>query len=536
MGKYYAVKIGKVPGIYKSWAECETQVKGYKGAQYKSFTDEQEAYQYLGKQLPIQSEIKKVTKDNKSLNMKLTQDQEVAYQHMVKGDNVFVTGEAGTGKSFVIKKFIDEMQKLDKNILICAPTGIAALQIGGVTIHRCFHASLEPQIPKEIKQVPQTVKQADIIIIDEISMCRMDLFEYVARVIIKAEKITKKKKQVIVVGDFYQLPPVTVPSDRKVLEEFYSQYDRGFAFEAESWKMFDFKVVNLVEVMRQNDSEFIKQLNRLRVGDQTSIEYFNTHASVHKLKQGITLCGMNRQADKINKDELEKLQSEEKIFKAIVKGEVKSSDKPTEDQLRLKVGARVIVLINDTELNLYQNGSLGEVVSFSKDGVDVKIDNTKNIINFTYQEWAIENYILVQEEYNGIQYQKLEKEKIGSFKQIPLKLAYAITIHKSQGQTYDQVNLIPHCFDCGQLYVALSRVKSIDGLCLLNKIKENYLICDPKVQAFYENYQNKVITKDELLLHFAQQIISIDSNIIQQCPSEIKSIITLTLKELQKIQ
>lgn len=538
MGKYYAVKIGKVPGIYKSWAECEIQVKGYKGAQYKSFTDEKEAYQYLGKQLPIQSEVKKVTKDkkNKSLNMKLTKDQEVAYQLMIKGDNVFVTGEAGTGKSFVINKFVDEMQKNDKNILICAPTGIAALQIGGVTIHRCFHASLEPQIPKEIKQVPQTVKQADIIIIDEISMCRMDLFEYVARVIIKAEKITKKKKQVIVVGDFYQLPPVTVPSDRKVLEEFYSQYDRGFAFEAESWKAFDFKVTNLVEVMRQNDSEFIKQLNRLRVGDQTSIEYFNAHASVHKLKQGITLCGMNRQADKINKDELEKLQSEEKIFKAIVKGEVKSSDKPTEDQLRLKLGARVIVLINDTELNLYQNGSLGEVVGFSKDGVDVKIDNTKNIINFTYQEWAIENYILVQEEYNGIQYQKLEKEKIGSFKQIPLKLAYAITIHKSQGQTYDQVNLIPHCFDCGQLYVALSRVKSIDGLCLLNKIKDNYLICDPKVQVFYEDYNQKILSKDDILIELAQQIISLDSGIIKKCPIEIQSFINKTLKKLQKIQ
>lgn len=532
MGKYYAVKKGYETGVYNSWEECEKQVKGFSCADYKSFMSKEEAYEYLGEKSSRLSQPSQKIWDKKQ-GIQLTQQQKEAYEVMLKGENVFLTGEAGTGKSFVIKEFIKTMKNKHKNVILCAPTGIAALQIGGVTIHRCFHASLEPQIHKDIKKIPSTVKNADVIIIDEISMCRVDLFEYVMRVIKKAEQVTKKKKQVVVVGDFFQLPPVTIPSDRKVLEEYYQGYDRGFAFEAPLWKEMNFKVISLIEVLRQDKLEFINALNKIRIGEQSSIDYFNKNASSHQFNQGITLCGLNKKADKINTDELNKLKTEERVFQAIVKGDVKKSDKPTDDQLRLRIGARVIVLVNDYEGIQYQNGSLGEVIEFGKDEVVVRIDYNQAIVHLTYQEWSIENYTLVKEEYSGITYQKLEKEKVGSFKQIPLKLAYAITIHKSQGQTYDQVNLIPHCFDCGQLYVALSRVKSMDGLCLLSEIKESYLICDSKVKSFYNQFTHIKVSKKEIYNQLGKQMLSLDQAIIHKCPLEVQNLITNALNELQ---
>lgn len=532
MEKYYAVKNGRKTGIYNSWGECEKQVKGFKGAKYKSFINKEDAYEYLGEKPQVLSET---SQKNEIVQSKkgLTKEQKQAYDDMLKGENVFLTGEAGTGKSFVINEFMKTIKKKHKNVILCAPTGIAALQIGGVTIHRCFHASLEPQINIEIKKIPPAVQKADIIIIDEISMCRMDLFEYVMKMIKKAELITKKKKQVIVVGDFYQLPPVTIPSDRKVLEEYYQGYDRGFAFEAPLWKEMNFKVICLAEVLRQDNREFIDALNKVRVGDQSSLDYFNKNAASYPFHHGITLCGLNKKADKINNDELNKLKTEERIFDAVVKGDVKNSDKPTDDHLRLRIGARVIVLINDTEGIQYQNGSLGEVIEFHEDVVVVRIDYNQAIVHLTYQEWSIENYTLVKEENNGTVTQKLEKEKVGSFKQIPLKLAYAITIHKSQGQTYDQVNLIPHCFDCGQLYVALSRVKSIEGLCLLSEIKEKYLICDSQVKDFYSQFTHKKLSKEEIYSQLGKQMLSLDSAMIKECPLEVQNFITYALNQLQ---
>ena len=163
---------------------------------------------------------------------------------------------------------------------------------------------------------------------------------------------------------------------------------------------------------------------------------------------------------------------------------MKSSDKPTFDILELKVGARVIILVNDIENNDYQNGTIGTIAALKANGVSVTLDNGK-IIKIGMHEWEIESYTIVEESRDEVKFNKLEKTKIGSFKQLPLKLAYAITIHKSQGQTYDKVNLIPYSFSCGQLYVALSRVKSIEGLCLIENIKKEYLKCDEKVKLFY---------------------------------------------------
>ncbi len=535
MAKYYAVKVGNVPGIYETWDECQKQVKGYPGAIYKSFSSEKEAKQFLEKNEKIKEERPQKTSQpikkgqDGFMKSSLTKDQQMAYDYMMKGENVFLTGEAGTGKSFVINHFIEVMKEKNKNVLVCAPTGIAAINVGGVTIHRSFQASLEPQVKLRIDRVPETIKEADIIIIDEISMCRIDLFDYVIRVIMKAEQISLKRKQVIVVGDFFQLPPVTTESDFKVLSQIYPNYDKGFAFESKNWHDFDFKMVELKNVMRQNDNAFIKALNQIRVGNKEGIAYFNHNATRSMIDKGIILCATNKVANKINQDELDKIKTRATIFKAKIVGEVKDSDKPTMDEVRLKIGARVIILINDTEMNRFQNGSLGTVMKISKQGVDVELDQTSEIVTFGEHEWVIEDYTLEEERVNGVLYKKVEKEKIGSFTQIPLKLAYAITIHKSQGQTYDKVNLIPYSFDCGQLYVALSRVKSIEGLCLIQRMRQEDLICNSLVKDFY--HVGNDVDKNKIYIEFAKKVLDM-KEIHEMCPDILKEYIYKTLNSI----
>lgn len=553
MGKYYAVKAGVKPGIYETWDECQSQVKGYSGAKYKSFSTQEEAELFLGivaKKQPIIKEvisekipIKEVISITSSSDVlkpvvehkpiisnqhgeMLTDDQRIAFDYMMTGENVFVTGEAGTGKSFVINKFIKEMEVQNKNILVCAPTGIAAINIGGVTIHRCFQAPIEPKVNKRISKVPKAVLEADIIIIDEISMCRIDLFDYVTRVIMKAEENCLKRKQLIVVGDFFQLPPVTVSEDYEVLKKIYPNYDKGFAFESSNWEDFDFKMIILKNVVRQSDSSFIKELNSIRIGNKKSIEFFNRNTAKEKYEQGIVLCATNKVADNINQEELTKIKSKSKTFNATLIGDVRANDKPTYDQIKLKVGARVIVLINDTINFEYQNGSLGEVVALNDNSVDILLDQNQSIITFGVHEWIVENYTLTQENIDGVNQQKILKKKVGSFIQIPLKLAYAITIHKSQGQTYDKVNLIPYSFDCGQLYVALSRVKSLEGLCLINTMRQEDLICNDNVRKFYDVVGSEELERrSKVLAEFGRNILMLDKEVQQQFPIELKQLI-----------
>ena len=353
-------------------------------------------------------------------------------------------------------------------------------------------------------------------------MCRVDLFDFVVRTITKAEEKSLSRKQIVVVGDFFQLPPVTTDNDREVLEKIYEHYHKGYAFESTNWKDLDFQTVELKEVIRQKDPEFVHELNKARIGDYSCVSYFNTHSQKELFENGIILTATNKKAEQINQDKLSKLPNKAKVYHSRIVGDVKNSDKPTLDELHLKIGARVMVLINDTEQDLYQNGSFGKVYKLEDDCVTVMLDTNKTLVTFGYHEWAIENYVLSKKKDGDIEDHQLSKEKVGAFYQIPLKLAYAITMHKSQGQTYDQVNLIPYSFDNGQLYVALSRVKSIEGLCLINQLRQENLICSQEVKDFYHIGSSK--NKDNLIYELGKKVLETHPKEIQDLIDEIHKI------------
>lgn len=413
----------------------------------------------------------------------LTPEQTQAFEAMADGQNVFLTGYAGTGKSYLIKAFIAYAQNEKKNVMVTAPTGIAALNIGGSTIHRAFKVPLDPIGPhNRISKITAAVKDADIIIIDEISMVRFDVFSYIAKVVEKAYSLTKRPKQLIVVGDFFQLPPVLTDYQRDVLEKLWNQnIQEGFAFKAPEWQKMNFKNIVLTDVIRQSEPAFIKSLNDIRSGCTHSLTLLNKLCATKPLDDAIYICSTNGEAAAINNTNLEKLGSEEHYFAAEIFGKVSANDKIVDDEIYLKVGARVMTLTNNSE-GYYKNGTMGYVTDFSDDGVVVQIDNGIKILILPYT-WDIIEY--------DVKDGKLVKHIIGSYTQIPLKLAYAITIHKSQGQTFEKVNLNPYCFCAGQLYVALSRACSCKGLYIKNRfINPRWLMTSNKVIDFYNSITN----------------------------------------------
>ena len=438
---------------------------------------------------------KKATERPYQYNYELTSDQKRALAVLESGKNVFLTGEAGTGKSFVLKEYIHRNR--NKNIIVCAFTGIAAINVGGSTIHRVFKAPLGAIKPGEYNSdPPDLIVKADILVIDEISMCRIDLFEYVIRTIRAAEEKRQfyenreamengrsprlfDHKQIIAVGDFYQLAPVIGSKNETA---FYTFWDReticdGFAFASSLWHELDFKNIVLKEIVRQSgDPEYINNLNKVRIGDISGINWFNEHISRTPIQDGIYLCGTNAKADGINEQKSRALPGEAKIYRARSSGIVGEGDKMTSDELSLKVGMQVMTLINETNRQ-YQNGSIGKIVALHDDHVDVRFDNGK-IASVVIYDWEINGF-----EVHG---EKIEKVVLGNYKQLPLKIAYAITIHKSQGQTYSKVNISPECFAPGQLYVALSRAKTSSGMSFEHVISPGSLRTNFHVKRFYD--------------------------------------------------
>lgn len=440
--------------------------------------------------------------------------QRKAFDLMCSGTNVFLSGEAGTGKSYVLNRFTEFASQANKNVVVCAPTGIAAIDVGGSTVHRVFNAPLDPipenKVPKKFNDV---ILQADVIIFEEISMMCIDLFSWVCKYILGAEKESKRHKQVIVVGDFFQLPPVIDDNKRELIDI----KGHGFPFMSPMWDKMNFTPVILNEVVRQNEKEFVSNLNKVRIGDASAINWLNTHASPEE-NDGVYLCATKKRATDINEQKLAELDTERFTFSAIIDGELKDNEKPTDDELTLCVGAKVMLLVNDPN-DAYQNGTIGVIkeIIIGADAekneedilvIDIDDDRGKRTVNISRHIWKAYDYQVQVQEIPDIQttknedgssvettitrYKKtIERTERGSFEQFPVKLAYAITIHKAQGKTFNKVNLYPYCFEAGQLYVALSRVTNIKGLHLMHNISYKSLQSCAEVVDFYNSLSSK---------------------------------------------
>ena len=389
--------------------------------------------------------------------------------------NVFLTGQAGTGKTYLLNDYIAS----HPDTLVCSSTGSSAVAIGGTTMHRLF------SIPVASGANPFTVQpsklkvfeNAETVIIDEISMARADVFAFAIQILKRAEKLYGHKIRLIVSGDFAQLPPVVRPEDEKVLKR--NGFDpSGFAFTTPEWDAMKFKTVELTDIHRQQDKEFLENLGKIRRGDLSGIAYFDQFVSDTVPEDATILCGTNAEADMINQAYLEDSAGKTGIYFA--KKEGYWADLPAEENLVLKEGLNVMFIANDIPreglpMGNFQNGQQGVIKELKESSVIV--ETKSGLVEVFPYTWYAYEY---KRRRTGI----VEKEKTGTYKQLPLKIAKAITIHKSQGKTLEKVVISPKSFAAGMLYVALSRASSPEGLILTEPIEPEYVITDKKVRAF----------------------------------------------------
>lgn len=418
--------------------------------------------------------------------MQLNAKQQYAFTEILRGNNIFISGPGGVGKSVLVRKIRD---MYGDDTIFLSPTGIAAQNIQGSTIHRTFKFPLgflsKFQRSKVADAVRDLFEGDDIkrIVIDEISMVRADLFAAVDANLrkIKRRNVAFGGLQVIVVGDFFQLPPVL--NERSVEAEYFrEEFDSPFAFDTDSWRDAGFQTIELDEIMRQSDQEFIAALNSIRCRDA---DFAKSLAKLNKIGMNrddiaddtLFLCSTNKDADMVNADNYDSIEGEERMFYGTKKGSFR--DLPVPQEMNLKIGTKVLICANDAD-EKYFNGQTGYVAAFGGDGtVDVQLETgtTVKVQRFTWQEFEYFN--------DG---QGVGIRSIGEYNQLPLKLGYAVTIHKSQGLSLSNAAIYTGrgCFAHGQCYVALSRLRSLEGLHILKEIGSYEVIVDTRVKQFYE--------------------------------------------------
>lgn len=392
-------------------------------------------------------------------------------------ENIFLTGKAGTGKT----TFLKYLQKnCSKNIIVAAPTGVAAINAGGVTLHSLFQLPFQPFVPTAVSKNElleklrfnsrrmDLIRKMDLLVIDEISMVRcdtMDAIDTILRYVRRRPELAFGGVQLLFIGDLYQLPPVAPPRDWGILQEYY---DSEFFFDSRVIHDEMPVLIELKRIFRQKEDSFIYILNKVRNNEMTADDFEELHLRYRpgfvpsKEEKYITLTSHNAQADLINNTELTRLANRKFTYQAEIENDFPESMYPADQSLELKVGSQVMFLKNDIEKK-YFNGKIGIVKSLDNEEIIVDCDGVS--IGVNPEIWENTRYTLNRKD------GKLETELLGTFSQFPLRLAWAITIHKSQGLTFDKVMIdAGKAFSSGQVYVALSRCRSLDGIVLLSEI------------------------------------------------------------------
>ena len=428
------------------------------------------------------------------------QEQQKAYELIAQThSSFFLTGKAGTGKTTFIHRIQEE---IPKTFLVLAPTGIAAIIAGGETIHSFFGFPTEVLVEDKVWRLnPEKVKmirKVDTIIVDEVSMVRCDVIDAMDRALraVMSSSQPFGGKQMIFTGDLFQLEPVLQGGlDADIIMDEYDT-DKPYFFKAHVFSNMTLPAIEFVKVYRQEDEEFLTILNNIRGGIINNFDIDRLNEQVRPVDNDeemvITLSPYNKKVREINDKKLAAIKAPSYTYEAIITGDFKPERCPVDSTLELKEGAQVLFCRNDSSKR-WVNGTLGTVVKLDDDSIFVRTSEGQK---FKVEPVTWESY---KYEYSR-EKRKLEKTCVGTFTQYPLKLAWAITVHKSQGMTFDKMvfDLTRGVFTPGQLYVALSRVKSLDGLYLTSPIKRGHVRENAEVLKYARSFNNEQVIDSEL--------------------------------------
>ena len=425
---------------------------------------------------------------------------DLAYRFVTEtSENIFLTGKAGTGKTTFLKYLRDNATK---NIIVAAPTGVAAINAGGVTLHSLFQLPFHPFLPtknnkeellgklRQNRQKLQLLRKMEMLVIDEISMVRcdtMDAIDTILRSVRRNYNVPFGGVQLLCIGDLFQLPPVAQNQEWNILSEYYQS---PFFFDSHAVKEQTPLLIELNKIYRQKEDGFVRLLNKVRTNSMDADDFEDLHMRYipNFYPDGddkyITLTSHNNQADNINQQQLNRLNTAPFTYNAIVENDFPENMYPAEASLVLREGAQVMFLKNDVITRKYFNGKIGVVKSLSKEKIIVDCDGEDIYVGM--ETWENSRYNLNRTD------GKLEQETLGTFTQYPLRLAWAITIHKSQGLTFEKVMIdAAAAFSSGQVYVALSRCTSLDGIVLLSKIPQSAITSNDNVVKGQQSLQHK---------------------------------------------
>lgn len=461
--------------------------------------------------------------------MTSNKELDIAYQLIeTTGANLFLTGKAGTGKTTFLKYLRENSSKC---IVVLAPTGIAAINAGGMTVHSFFQLSFSPFIPgigqaaegrmfRWSKEKRRVIRTMDLLVIDEVSMVRADMLDAIDSVLrrMRNPSLPFGGVQLLLIGDLGQLSPVVRDEEWSLLS---AHYDSPYFFDSIALRQSGYETIMLDKVYRQHENDYLEILNRIRDNrvDSEILDSLNRRVcrvlNPLSSEHAIRLVALNRQADEINRSCFNALKSEIHTFKADVKGDFPKSSYPVAEDLQLRIGSQVMFVKNDLSgSKRYYNGMIGEITGFGPSNtVIVNCADGSGEVSVGYESWQNMRYTV------NPHTNRLEEICIGEFSQIPLRLAWAITIHKSQGLTFDRAHIdTSSAFAHGQTYVALSRCRTLGGLTLETPVSAHDIISDRKVEEYRSSHINQTPDKEKITSLQKRYVASVLSELFDFLP------------------